>query len=268
MSRTTKMMRHLPDSEPGAQVDEAVMAAIAGRHNSRPQTTPLSAIATPRSQSRQRRSSLRLVGVLAAAAILILAIAFSASTLLGQHVQAFTLPANVSWDNYVLFSKQTMTNAHGERYEVMSYHNMSERMVNVETVMSGKIDVVVVADQQKALGLDMMHHVAQWDAQEWMHDPPLFDLAQLRHDLGVGSATYLGKGTFQGKEVYRIRYQNGHVLLLDMHYMPVNVLPQADGKQEPMYDTIQWLQPSQVSASMWDMQVPGNFRMGQLPGYP
>lgn len=268
LSRTTKMMQRLPASEPGVRVDQAVLAAIAGRRNNRPRTTPLSAIASPRPKRRQGRTPLRLVGVLAAAAVLILAIAFSASMLMSQHLQAFTLPTNLSWDNYVLFSKQTMTNAHGERYEVMSYHNMSVGMVNVETVMSGKIDVVVVADQQKALGLDMMHHVAQWDAQAWMHDQSLFDLAQLRHDLSVGSATYLGKGTFQGKAVYRIRYHDGHVLLLDMHYMPVNILPHADGKQEPMYDTVQWLQPSQVSASMWDMQVPGNFRMGQLPGHP
>jgi len=270
-SRTSKLMRQLPGSEPSAQVDQAVLVAIAKRRMNRPQVASLVAIsAAPSARSAKKgRSSLHLVGVLAAAAVLILAIAFSASSLLGQqHAQAFNVPANVSWANYVLFSKQTMTNAHGDRYEIMSYHNMSANMVNVETVMNGKLDVVVVADQQKALGLDMMHHVAQWDAQAWMQDQSFFDLTQLRQDLSSGKATYLGKGTFQGKEVYRIRYRDGHVLLLDMKYMPVNVLPQADGQQMPMYDTVQLLSPSQVSASLWDMQVPGNFRMGQLPGHP
>ncbi|GLV58688.1 hypothetical protein KDH_55180 [Dictyobacter sp. S3.2.2.5] len=269
LSRTTKLMRHLPASEPGAQVDQAVLVAIARRRMNRPRPVSLADLAAGRSGTRnkQRRSPARLIGVLAAA-VLILTIAFSASSLLGLHTQAFVVPTNVTWDNYVLYSKQTVTNARGEHYEVMSYHNMSVNVMNVETVMSGKLDVMVVADQQKALGLDMMHHVAQWDAQEWMHDPPLFNLTQLRQDLSSGKATYLGKGTFQGKDVYRIRASDGHVLLLDMHYMLVNVLPQASGQQKPMYDTVQWLQPSQVSTSLWDMQVPGNFRMGQLPGQP
>ncbi|GCE05442.1 hypothetical protein KDAU_27710 [Dictyobacter aurantiacus] len=270
LSRTTKLMRQLPASEPGARVDQAVLVAIARRRMNRSQPASLADLAAARSgmRNKQRHSPARLIGVLAAAAVLILAIAFTASSLLGPHTQAFAVPSNVTWDNYVLYSKQTMTNARGERYQVMSYHNMSANVMNVETVMSGKLDVMVVADQQKALGLDMMHHVAQWDAHEWMHDQPLFNLTQLRQDLSSGKATYLGKGTFQGKEVYRIRARDGHVLLLDMHYMLVNVLPQSDGQPKPMYDTVQWLQPSQVSASLWDMQVPGNFRMGQLPGQP
>ncbi|GCE19474.1 hypothetical protein [Dictyobacter kobayashii] len=269
LSRTTQMLQQLPITEPAPHVDDAVMRAIAARRNNRSHTLAPSDVVLPFApRSRQQRSPWRLAGILAAAALLILAVGLSISLLTAPHLQAFALPANLSWNNYILFSKQTMANAQGQQYEVMAYHNMSVNMVNVETVMPGKIDVVVVADQQKALGMDMMHHVAQWDAQEWVHSQTFFDLNQLRNELNDGSAVYLGKGTFQGKEVYRIRYPDGHVLLLDMHYMPVNILPPSEEAHTPMYDTVQWLLPTQVSASMWDMQVPGNFRMGQLPGHP
>jgi hypothetical protein len=58
--------------------------------------------------------------------------------------------------------------------------------------------------------------------------------------------------------------------LLDMHYMPVNVLRGAvgPGTGRPMYETLQLLSHSQVSDSMWNMSVPPGFQMGTLPTKP
>ncbi|GER88395.1 hypothetical protein KDW_25570 [Dictyobacter vulcani] len=267
LQRATQIVYSLPSSEPSVQVDQALLAAIRARRQADTRSAPAALPPRPL-RSRKKQLPMRFIGVLAAAAILILALAFSVPRFINQPLQAFTLPTNLSWNNYVLFSKQAMTNAQGEHYQVMTYHQMQANVINVETVMNGKLDVVVVKDPQKALGLDMMHHVAQWDAQSWVDDTKFFDLDRLRHDLSTGSAVYLGKDHFNGKDVYRIRYPDGHILILDMDYMPVNILPADKNNGTPMYETIQWLYPSKVSASVWSMQVPDNFRMGQLPRHP
>ncbi|GCE27081.1 hypothetical protein KDA_25650 [Dictyobacter alpinus] len=266
LQRSTQMVQSLPASEPSAQLDQAILATIRAR--SQTANRPgLTAFPARRAKSRTRRP-LGLIGGLAAAAIVIVALVISASMFMNQRLQAFALPADLSWNSYVLLSTQNLTNAKGEHYKVVAYHQMQENVINVETMMDGKLDVVVVKDQQKALGLDMMHHVAQWDAQSWVDDSTYFDLTRLRHDLSTGSAVYLGKDQFQGKDVYRIRYADGHILLLDMDYMPVNVVPPHEDDHAPMYASIQWLQPSKVPDSMWNMQVPADFRMGHLPRHP
>ncbi len=134
--------------------------------------------------------------------------------------------------------------------------------------MGNQLDVVVVSDNHKMLGLDMMHHVAQWHADAWGVDDSTFDLATLRGDLQARRAAYLGKGHFGAAEVYRIRCRNGEVLLLDMHYRPVNVLANAPGTGTPMYDTVKLLPDSQVPGDMWDMNMPSDFHMGKLPAKP
>jgi hypothetical protein len=65
--------------------------------------------------------------------------------------------------------------------------------------------------------------------------------------------------------VYRIRFRDGLVMLLDMQYRPVNVL---SGTGEPLYTSLQLLSPSQVSPSMWDMSIPPGYHMGTLPPTP
>jgi len=119
------------------------------------------------------------------------------------------------------------------------------------------------------LGMDMLHHVAQWGADAWAVDDSLFDLAHLRHELQTRVAVYLDKEGFKGEEVYRIR--NGNlILLLDMDYMPVNVVhivgSSATGK--PMYDTLKLLPASEIPTSMWDTSIPAGFQMGALPARP
>ena len=120
------------------------------------------------------------------------------------------------------------------------------------------------------LGMDMMHHVAQWNADAWAVDDSVFDLAELRHELQTKSAVYLDKESFQGQEVYRIRCKDGLVMLLDMDYMPVNVLQGSSSSDmaKPMYDTLKLMPASQVHASMWNMSVPPGFHMGTLPSKP
>lgn len=267
IGRATQLMHYVHGSEPSAHVDHAVMAAIAARHDQRMHLAPPMTMAS----RRRRQPALRLMGALVAAALVILAIWFSVSPLLPQPQQTFTLPTDLSWNSDVLYYKQTMTNAQGERYQVTCYHNRSDNTINLETVMNGKVDIVVVKDQQKSLGLDKMSHIAQWDVRYWSENEPFFNLERLRQDLRDGKVVYAGKDQFKGQEVYRIRYPDGHVLLLDMDYMPVNILPQGDKTTDavaPMYDTVQWLHPSQVAASMWDMQVPPDFRMGEIAPRP
>jgi hypothetical protein len=185
--------------------------------------------------------------------------------------EAITLPSDLSWDKYVLYQEQTVTDSHGQSYLLTSYDDMSTDSANIEAVIPGKIDIVVVKDTQKSLGLDMMHQVAQWDAPAWIQsDTSLFDLNRLRKELQTGQATYLGQASYEGQTVYRVRVPGGYTLLLDLDYMPVNVLENGDstGTGKPMYNTLRWLAPSQVPSSMWDMTVPSNFRMGVLPSQP
>jgi hypothetical protein len=281
--RATQMVQSMSASEPSARVDQTVFAAIASRRQmavapdrQASNVSPIalrSASAAPRKGKRSSRRggfSLRMISVLAAIVVCVFALSLAVYSALAPSSQAFALPANLSWDNYVLLSKQTMMSNQGVPYSITSYDNMHEQTMNVETVMNGKLDVVVVADQQQALGLDMMHHVAQWDATSWMSDSSYFDLASLRQDLRDKKAVYTGKELFQGQEDYAIRYTDGHILLLDKDYMPVNVLEpsQAQGQGKPVYDTLQWLAPSKVAPSMWNMQVPQGFEMGKLPAHP
>ena len=184
--------------------------------------------------------------------------------------QAFRLPSNLSWSGYVLYHSETRIDAHGLRYYVNCYHDLGSDSMHVETVMPDHLDVIAVGNHHAMLGLDMMHHVAQWGANDWSVDETAFDLAELRSDLDAHRAVYLDQDVFQGHTVYRVRARNGLVLLLDMHYMPVNVLRGAvgTGTGEPIYDSLMLMPPSHVSSSMWNKNGcvgcgPGSLR---LPG--
>jgi hypothetical protein len=167
----------------------------------------------------------------------------------------------------VLHHTQTVKSSIGKVYKVSTYHDFATGRMNVETVMDGELDVVLVSDAHEELGMDMMHHVAQWGATQWSVDESMFNLKQLRSDLQTKRAVYDGKAAFHGQDVYRIRYSDGEVLLLDMDYMPVNVLRTVNnsGTSAPVYDTLQWLPLSKVPHDMWDMNVPSGFKMGTLP---
>jgi hypothetical protein len=141
---------------------------------------------------------------------------------------------------------------------------MSNDNMNIEVTKQDMLDVVVVTDTQKTLSMDMMHRVAQWGMPSWLQmDETSFDATQLRADLTAGRAVYLGTASYQGKDVYRIRLANNDILLLDRQYLPVNVLDKGTGQM--LYQVMRWVTPSQVPESMWDMTVPGNFHLGQLP---
>ena len=90
---------------------------------------------------------------------------------------------------------------------------------------------------------------------------------RLRYDLQAHRAVYEGMDRFEGQEVYRIRWKNGLVLLLDTSYWPVNVLRDAHGpgSGQPIYEMLTWLPVSQVSSTLWGTQVPAGFRLGRLP---
>jgi hypothetical protein len=187
-----------------------------------------------------------------------------------SRADAFQLPANLSWSHYVLYHSEIKTGANGMVYHIESYHDLGSNYMHVETMADGQVDVVVVGNDQSMLGMDMLHHVAQWNADAWAVDDSVFDLAELRHELQTKSAVYLDKESFRGQEVYRIRCKDGLVMLLDMHYMPVNVLQGSSSSEvaKPMYDTLKLMHASEMPASMWNMNVPPGFHMGTLPTKP
>ena len=249
------------ETVPSTHVDQTVMSALAAR-NSEP--IPMLATAQRRTM-RKPKNPLWRIGQIAVAAVLLLS-ALTAVYFHSHTAQAFAIPGNVSWSGYVLYHSETLVSAHGTPYHVESYHDLGTDRMHVETTIAGRLDMVVVSNGQKALCIDMMHHIVQWGVNGWSVDDSLFDLAALRTDLQANRAVYLGKDHFQGQDVYRIRARNGLILLLDMHYMPVNVLHSSTGG--PMYNTLMWLSPTQVSNSMWDMSMPPGFQMGTLPRMP
>jgi len=225
---------------------------------------------------REGRGRVRLrwgaIAAAAIAAVLVLALLAMMHVMpwFGSTPQAFALPANLSWNGFVIYHSEMRIDAHGASYRVNTYYDPGSGRQHVETVMPGSMDVVAVGDGHSVLGMDMMHHVAQWGANDWSVDETAFDLAELRSDLAAHRAVYLDQDVFQGHAVYRVRARNGLVLLLDMHYMPVNVLRGAigPGTGEPIYNSLMLMPPSHVSSSMWNMNVPAGFHMGTLPARP
>lgn len=272
LDEVTRLLSSMEVTAPSAHVDTAVRQSIAAYSRPRAQSRrgTVSVMPLP-ARSRAHGGWLR---PLALAAVLLLALttALYGTSLLwpSSSTTAFALPANLSWSGYVLYHTQTVRSSSGETYEVRTYYNFDNDATNVETVMGKTLDVDVVQMNGQTLGMDMMHHVAQMGTTEWGVDESLFNLNSLRQDLLAGRDIYLGKGQFEGQDVYRILYKNGMVLLLSMEYMPVNVLNMDIGPNynKPIYDTLQVLASSQVPSSMWDMEVPQGFSMGSLPAKP
>jgi hypothetical protein len=266
MNSSTRLVGGLEVSSPSRRVDAAIMALQFDQHGMR------TGKAVKHAPLRGRSIKIISQAVVAIAAILLFMfltathfIAFAPS-----RGNAFALPANLSWSNYILYHSETRTAANGMVYHIESYHDLGSNHMHVETMADGQVDVVVVGDKQSMLGMDLLHHVAQWNADAWAVDDSLFDLTELRHELQTKSAAYLDKESFKGQEVYRIRCKDGLVMLLDMDYMPVNVLQGSSSSDmaKPMYDTLKLMPASEVSTSMWNMSIPSDFQMGTLPAKP
>jgi hypothetical protein len=266
INSATRLVGGLDASSPSRRVDAAIMALQIDQNGMR------TGKAVKRVPLRGRSIKIISQAVVAIAAIFLFM--FLTAThfiaLAPSRANAFGLPANLSWSNYVLYHSETRIGANGMVYHVESYHYLGSNHIHVETMADGQVDVVVVGDDHAMLGMDMMHHVAQWNADAWAVDDSVFDLAELRHELQAKSAVYLDKESFQGQEVYRIRCKDGLVMLLDMNYMPVNVLQGSSSSDmaKPMYDTLKLMPVSGMSPSMWDMSVPPGFHMGTLPAKP
>lgn len=272
LERATLLLGSAVATAPSPRIDAAIRAMLEGRgQRQQPGTTP-AAFITRRPAPRRRLVS--LAGGLVTAAIVLLALfaslRFSSIFDTSAMHTAFALPTNLSWNQYVLYHSETRIGAGGHLYQVVTYDRLGTGNMRVETKMENQIDVIAVGNNQETLGMDTLRHVAQMGADRWMVDDSLFDLRQLRHDFQTKDATYIGTGTFKGQAVYRIRFKNGLVMLLDMQYRPVNVLRGAvgPGTGEPIYTSLQLLSPSQVSPSMWDMSIPPGYRMGTLPAQP
>jgi hypothetical protein len=253
LGRVNRSVASLKSSQPSARVDQAVRAAIIAK-----------------TQQRRVRQALFSPGKLVATGVSSFGIIVIVALFIIMNLPTrFQLPEQLSWNHYILYYSQTMTDNTGKQYHIQTYHNLETNQMNVETVMGDEIHVETVSDTHETLGKDIMHHIAQWDISDWSSDDSLFNLKELRSDLHTGKAQYLGQDSFQGQEVYRIRTARGVTLLLNMQYLPVNVL-QTDGKQgsAPMYERISWLQPGQIPGSMWQMEVPPDYKMGRLPPQP
>jgi hypothetical protein len=281
VNNTTRLVAGLAATAPSPRVDAAIYQFF--RSEQSEESPRLSVVTTPAPQNVKRlREPARptsprhriawLIGQVAVAAVLLLALLTATHfiSVAPSGSTAFALPANLSWNNYVLYHSETKISANGMHYRIESYHNLGSNNVHIEITASSKLDVVVVGDEHAMLGKDMLHHVAQWGADAWAVDDSLFDLTELRQELRTKSAVYLDKENFQGQEVYRIRCKDGLVMLLDMDYMPVNVLQGATDSStgKPMYNTLKMMPASEMPASMWDMSVPPGFQMGTLPAKP
>ncbi len=269
-NQVTRLIATLELSSPSTRVDKAVLEAIVARSR-RGHTLHL----FPISRQKRRTSTLQLAGLLFAAVVVLVA-TFTTVRIMktpSASKQAFLLPATLSWSGYILYHSETKVDARGKRYRVNCYHHLGNGYLNVETVQTGTVDVVLIDNGHSTLGMDEMHHIAQYGVQGWnvnVSQESMFDLNELRREITNHQATYLGIDHFRGTTVYRIRCENGLVLLLDMNYRPVNVLSGAvgPGTGEPIYDTVSLLPTSNISPSMWNMQVPAGFKMGALPAQP
>jgi hypothetical protein len=266
LNSTTRLVEGLVATSPSHRVDAAIMALQFDQNGIRSHKSVKVA--------HHRRPSVRIISQAVVAIAAVLLFVFLTFThfiaLAPSGAKAFALPANLSWSNYVLYHSETRVGANGMVYHVESYHDLGSNHMHIETMASGQLDIVVVGDDHTMLGMDMLHHVAQWDADAWAVDDSLFDLTELRHELQTKSAVYLDKESFRGQEVYRIRCKDGLVMLLDMDYMPVNVLQgstQSD-MAKPMYDSLKLMPASEMPTSMWNMSIPSGFHMGTLPAKP
>jgi hypothetical protein len=284
MQQTTQMVAHLPESLPSTRADQFVMATIAAQTQTlpAPQRPNRGRIGLLDRQTRmqpvfaRRGMNRRLVGTtfaISLAAMLLLALVgtlYFAGGIWPAPQQAFSMPANLSWDGYILYHTATQLDVQGQPFQVASWYDFATGESHVETTMDNSVDVVAIGNNHQMLGLDMMHHVAQWGAEQWNSDESMFNLNAMRKDLQTKTDVYMGTEMFHGQKVYRIHCPNGLTLLLNMQYKPVNILRGAvgPGTGAPVYNTLQMLTPSQVPNDMWNMNVPSGFRMGNLPAKP
>jgi hypothetical protein len=266
LNSTTRLVEGLDATPPSHRVDAAIMALQFDQNAMRTRK--------PVMLAPLRGRSVRIISQAVVAIAAILLFMFLTAThfiaFAPNRANAFELPANLSWSNYVLYHSETRTGANGMVYRVESYHDLGSNHMHIETMADGQLDVVVVGDDHSMLGMDMLHHVAQWNADAWEVDDSLFNLSELRHELQTKSAVYLDKESFRGQEVYRILCKDGLVMLLDMDYMPINVLQGSSNSDmsKPMYDTLKLMPASEVPTSMWNMSIPSGFQMGTLPAKP
>jgi len=263
LRRVALLVTDSAEFAPPPRVDQVVMAAITLKGQAPHHVFT-------RRFLREHRSPWLMLFAAAAVLVVVMLTTLQLPGALFSPPRAFALPANLSWSSYVLYHTGTMLGTHGVQYHINCYHDLGTGSMHVETTSGIDLDIVAIGNDQVLPKQDLIHHIAQWGADAWGVDDSLFNLAQLRADLQAHRAIYLGLDTFQGKEVYRIRWRHGLVLLLDTHYLPVNVLRNASGPGtgQPLYETLMMLPMTQVPATLWNASVPAGFRVGMLPTRP
>lgn len=266
----TRLVTRLPETEPSQRVDDAVFAAIAARRSLSQNTASSQTTARlrpvpglGRRPPRKKPVSIaRRTSLIAAAAALVLALLTSLSFIFGYGPfgHSFSVPGSVTWSGNVMYYTQTATEKDGTTYQVTGYYNLDKNVLNVRYTIPGKMDVMIVSNQQGNIAIDNMHQ--QWQSNVDLpteFDGDLFNAQQVRQDLQSGKAKYNGTESFAGQSVYSITCPDSQILLLNTaSYTPVNVL---DKSGKPEYDTVRFLSPSQVPASTWSMDPPSGYQV-------
>ncbi len=262
LRRATQFVASLPITEPSANVDKAIRAAIAaheaGRSNIRDFRT-----ASSRRKSKRKPVVIASSLVAVAAAVAIALFTFHNPFMPAQ--TAFALPGSVNWDGYVLHYTVPRQSANGQ-YNVECYQDLGKNQLHAEAKGPNGSDVVIVGNDQKMVALDKSNQTVQLNADGWKACESAFNLNDLRQGLQSSDMKYAGKSTFKNQEVYQVKDKNGNVLLLDAQYRPVNVLQ--GGNASPIYATSELMQAKDLPESTWDTNVPTGFKVGKIDGIP
>src|SRR5579872_5543303 len=144
----TDSVARLPETAPSARVDQAVLRAIAAHNAGQPIVNKRAERASNRSYRPQpaqrgqiRRAWVGITFATAVIAALLLALAgtfyFSGNTVISP--SAFSLPANLTLNGYVLYHTETLLDSHGNRYEVVTYYNLETGETHTETQMGNTL---------------------------------------------------------------------------------------------------------------------------------
>src|SRR5262249_28996191 len=147
VNNTTRLVAGLAATKPSPRVDTAIYQFC---HPEQSEESPRLSFVTmqaplgvkrlrkPARPAFPRRRIAWLFGQVAVAAVLLLALLTATHfiSVAPSGSTAFALPANLSWNNYVLYHSETKISANGMHYRIDSYHNLGSNNVHIEITAS------------------------------------------------------------------------------------------------------------------------------------
>ena len=120
MNDATRRVRDLGASAPSRRVDAAILALQSNQ--------PRCEAGKPVKRAAFSGRSIKVISQAAVAIAAVLLFMFLTAThfiaFAPSKAQAFELPANLNWSNYVLYHSETINGANGMVYHVESYHDL------------------------------------------------------------------------------------------------------------------------------------------------